>query len=166
MDDWRNNRWLRYLRTAPDREDILSQRLSAIITPVHCTATFQITNQLRAPFLSELELKNASECLRQGDIHTAIRICNDLLALAPENSHALRLLATIQIQTNDFASAVQTLSTLSTHFPSDVSVIFNLGSALARQNRLDEAISCFRRAVALSPQSADIKWALVERADG
>ena len=138
----------------------LSQRLSAIITPVHCTATIQITNQVRASFLSELELKNASECLRQGDIHTAIRICNDLLALAPENSHALRLLATIQIQTNDFASAVQTLSTLSTHFPSDVSVIFNLGSALAKQNRLDEAISCFRRAVALSPQSADIKWAL------
>ncbi len=121
---------------------------------------FQNANQVRASFLSELELKNANECLRQGDIHIAIRICNDVLAVDPENSPALRLLATIQIQTNDFVSAVQTLSTLSNNFPSEVSLIFNLGSALARLKRLDEAIPCFRRAVALNPQSGEMKWAL------
>ncbi len=110
--------------------------------------------------MSELELKKANECLRRGDIHTAIQICSNLLAVCPEDSSALRMLATIQIQTTDFAAAVRTLSTLSNHFPSDVSVIFNLGSALGRLKRLDEAIACFRRAVAMNPQSADIKWAL------
>ncbi len=121
---------------------------------------FEIADQIRASFLSELELKKANECLRQGDTRTALQICSNLLAVSPENSPALRMLATIQIQTNDFAAAVRTLSTLSNQFPSDVSYIFNLGSALARLKLLDEAIPCFRRAVALNPQSSDIKWAL------
>ena len=110
--------------------------------------------------MSELDLKNATECLSRGDIQTAIRICNHLLVTAPDYPPALRLLATIHIQTGDFESAVQTLSTLSKQFPSDASVIFNLGSALARLNRLNEASSCFRRAVALDPGSCDFQLAL------
>ena len=110
--------------------------------------------------MSERELKNASECLRQGDTTTAIRICNDLLAAVPDYPPALRLLATIQIQSSDFESAIQTLAAMAKLFPSDASVIFNLGSAFARLNRMNEASSCFRRAVALQPASCDLQSAL------
>jgi len=115
---------------------------------------------MRTPHLSEQDLKNAVKCVRRGDIQTALRICNDILVSVPDYPPALRLLATIQIQTGDFESAVQSLSTMSKQFPSDAPIIFNLGSALARLNRLNEASSCFRRAVALDPGSCDFLLAL------
>jgi Flp pilus assembly protein TadD len=78
---------------------------------------------------------------------------NRALAVRSNYPTALTNLALIAMTRSDDAAAVSLLQRVLSEHPENVPAKSNLGTALARLNRLDEAIAEYRRVVELSPDS-------------
>jgi tetratricopeptide (TPR) repeat protein len=85
------------------------------------------------------------------DPASAVAQLAEVLRVVPEHPPALRLLATARSLQGDLAGAVDILDALARAFPRDAEVRVELGLALRRVGRGDQAIEALRSAVALDP---------------
>lgn len=90
-----------------------------------------------------------------GQLAQAEAVYRQILAAEPNNPEALHLLGVIALQTNQPAVAVGLISQAIQGNRGNPGYFSNLGSALRRLGRLDEAIAAGRQAVAMDGRFAD-----------
>ena len=80
---------------------------------------------------------------QQGDTLSAVRVCQEILAVDKNHLSSLRFLADQAMESGDFASAANYLKTLFENSPGDLPVLTQLGQALYRQGKLEQAVAVY-----------------------
>src|ERR1700748_672465 len=88
---------------------------------------------------------------QQGALQDAIRLCRNVLALAPNQTDAMNLLGISLAQAGEAKEAEKTLRRALTLRPRTPPYLVNLGSVLVTQRRFADAIPVFREAARLDP---------------
>lgn len=95
----------------------------------------------------------AQDFIAAGRLDEAEALLSEVLEEAPSSAEALNALGGIALTRKDAARAEEILAAAATAFPDDSAIVNNLGIAHQLAGRLDEAIICFERAAALTPQA-------------
>jgi len=96
-------------------------------------------------------LDKALENQRAGNFAEAERLCREALAGNARDADAAHLLGLIALQTERAALAIESLQKAVALNGSVATFHSNLGWALRANGRLEEAVACFRKAIALKP---------------
>ena len=96
-------------------------------------------------------LQRALACIQAGQLSQAQSLCREVLAREPRNFNAWQLLGHTALQSADYASAVQWLTTARSINPGNSPVHSNLAVALLALRRSVEALACCDQAIALTP---------------
>ncbi len=94
---------------------------------------------------------DARRAFHAGDGRALAEACRSILALDRDSLVALELTAIAALQGGDPQRAESFARRAAVLQPENPRIVNNLGLALARQNRLDEAIDCYRGALAAQP---------------
>lgn len=86
-----------------------------------------------------------------GDVKTAARLYQQVLASQPENTDALNLLGVASLQCDMPDRAVQLLRKAVSLDASNPGCLNNLGQALVATGEIDDAIECYRTALEIEP---------------
>ena len=78
-----------------------------------------------------------------------------ILTIKPDHCEALQLLGTIEIQTGNYAQAVEILTNALLVDPEHALTQNNLGVAFESLKQFDAAIACYNRAIHLLPDYAE-----------
>jgi tetratricopeptide (TPR) repeat protein len=100
-------------------------------------------------------LQSAILLFQAGKLQQAEQICQQVLALDPDNENAHNVLGIIAFQTEDFAKAVEHLARTAAINPRQPAYFNNLGNAYKKLGRLDEAVASYNKALALKPDYAE-----------
>ena len=92
---------------------------------------------------------------QKGQLEQAKTIYEQLLAKQPEHFDALHLMGVIALQSSNAALAAELIGRAIEIDPNQAIAYNNLGDALQKLDRLDEALDSFDRAIALNPDQAD-----------
>lgn len=101
------------------------------------------------------ELKRAVTFHRSGEIEKAEAGYRTILGIDPKHPDALHLMGIIASQKGDYESAFRLISQAIQQFPGSEIYYNNMGNALARLNRIDEAINAYMEALRINPDSVD-----------
>jgi tetratricopeptide (TPR) repeat protein len=91
----------------------------------------------------------AGAACQNGDWAGAERLVRALLAVQPNDGHALFMLGVVLLNTRRYAEAESACRAAIQLAPMRAATHTNLGTALKRLDRLDDAVACFREASAL-----------------
>jgi tetratricopeptide (TPR) repeat protein len=95
-----------------------------------------------------------------GEKQRAIRLYEEILALAPDYAPAYINLGTIHFHLRQYERAEQLYRRATEADPGYVLAFFDLGNVLDELERLDESIDAYRRAVELAPRYGDAHYNL------
>lgn len=95
----------------------------------------------------------AQDLMTAGRLDDAEALLGDVLQVDPHHAEALNALGGVALARKDVARASQVLAAAATAFPDDAAIVNNLGIAHQMQGRLEDAIACFERAAALTPEA-------------
>ena len=84
-----------------------------------------------------------------------------VLKAQPDNPQALKLLASANFKSENYAEAAKLYVQLVEHLPEDVEVVLALGVCFHHEQDLETARACFKRALELDPYSVPMYAALV-----
>jgi len=107
-------------------------------------------------------LARAREEWQQRQFDAAERSIQQVLALAPDNADALRMLGIMAQHRGDHAKAADCFRRVLPVWPDDSDLRVGLGIALHERGEIDEAMSQLRRACKLAPASASAWFNLGE----
>jgi tetratricopeptide (TPR) repeat protein len=103
------------------------------------------------------ELENRAMALsQQGDTQATMRVCQEILAIDRNHLSSLRFLADMAIASGDFPAAANYLTTLLENSPGDLQALTQLGQALYRQGKLEQAIAVYTDYWRIKPGSGTI----------
>jgi Tfp pilus assembly protein PilF len=105
-------------------------------------------------------LEEAGKALGKGQPDMAERALVSVLALAPNNAEAHRLMGISFQMRNDHEKAVQSLRRSVISRPDDAMTLMNLGSSLYEIGAVDDALSALRQACELAPDMASVWYNL------
>lgn len=91
----------------------------------------------------------------KGRLHEALRLCRNLLTIAPGDEDLLNLAGAIAAQMNDPTAAAELLQAAIEADPGQAEAHYNLGNCLRAMGQADEAIAAFQKAVKLEPGLAE-----------
>ncbi len=97
------------------------------------------------------EIKKALNCYRSGQLPAAGFIYQKLLGRVPEHAEAMYLLAMLAFDAGHLAESIDCLGTALNIDPANPVFWAGLGELFVAQNRYQDAISCYEKAVALKP---------------
>jgi predicted O-linked N-acetylglucosamine transferase (SPINDLY family) len=102
-------------------------------------------------------LANFGRALRQlGRLDEAEARFRRAIALAPERGDPWHGLGQIALTRDDPAGAIEHLRTASEREPRSVAILADLGSALRSADRMESALDCYRRALAIDPENGPV----------
>jgi tetratricopeptide repeat protein len=104
--------------------------------------------------------EHAVLCWRQRKLPEAEALCREILEKLPTHAPTWQLLAVVLVGLNQPDTAIKIFRQLLADQPDDVDVLVNLGTAIAKSGRLDQAIATFERAMRLKPDSGPAVWNL------
>lgn len=107
----------------------------------------------------------AGAACQRGDWTGAERLVRALLAVQPTDAQALFMLGIVLLNTRRYAEAEMACRAALAYAPLGVAAHANLGTALKRLDRLEEAVACFREATALLRGYPPCAEALIEPAE-
>src|SRR5438105_13086537 len=93
-----------------------------------------------------------------GELTAAEQVCRDLLRGEPANAQALGMLGAVCLAANRCGEAVEHLRQAATLLPNSWAAHANLGIALAGVGKPADAEECFRYALRIEPNNADIHF--------
>ena len=93
--------------------------------------------------------------VEQRKLNEAKKLCSKLCKKAPKDPEAWFLLGTVNGAIEDFPAAEYCCRKALKLAPQNHMLLFNLGIALLRQGKADEAIKQFKKAIKIQPQFAD-----------
>ncbi|MCG8512370.1 MAG: tetratricopeptide repeat protein [Rhodospirillales bacterium] len=91
----------------------------------------------------------------KGRLREALKLCRNLLSIAPGDEDLLHLAGAIAAQLNDPAAAAELLQSAIEAKPDHAEAHYNLGNCLRAMDRAEEAVSSFRAAIELEPGLAE-----------
>ena len=104
--------------------------------------------------VTKQELENQAEAFSQrGDMRSAQRVCREILALDKNHAPSLQFLADLALRGGHFAEAEQHLQSLLAVAPPDPQVHSQLGQALYRQGKLQQALASYEACWRLNPRN-------------
>ena len=103
-----------------------------------------------------------SDLLKSGQLDRARNKGEEALSLDAECLDARLLLGKIHIEQGQYAAAATELRMVIAQRPGSAQPVYLLGVALERDRRLDEALTCYRKALALDPQKLSAAVAACE----
>lgn len=113
----------------------------------------------RAPTV-ESSLRRAQDCLAQGDLESAERLCRDVVQLAPQHAGAYLLLGVVMLQKGAPREALRLFEASIEIDGSNAAAHANLGLAQRALGRVEAALESFDRALSHAP---DFLGVLIER---
>src|SRR5208282_5389008 len=111
----------------------------------------------------ELALRAAARARHEGRLAEAKRICEGVLAKAPDNVTALHLYGVLAFQAGNLDAAVAILGRAISHARDSALLHNDLGKMLASSGKTPEAIAAYRRALELDPNQPAIRHELALR---
>ena len=96
-------------------------------------------------------IKSAIENLNTGNLQQAELICREILKNQTENPEALHILGIVCLRIRNYDSAIHYFRRTLQIKPKLDGVHANLGIALKYKGQLDEAMTCFRKALLINP---------------
>ena len=112
-------------------------------------------NRLQADPDIASELNRAVTFHRSGEIEKAEAGYRTVLEIDPKHPDALHLMGIIASQQGNYETAVRLINQAIQQFPDSDIYYNNMGNALARLNRIDEAIDAYMEALRINPDSVD-----------
>ncbi len=109
---------------------------------------------------TDATLREASECLQQGDADGAIERLEKVLDMEPDHPVALDCLGVAHAMKGDTGRAIDVLERALGINPQSASTQYNLGTMYQREGRLDEARQRYEFAVGIDPGYTAAKDAL------
>lgn len=100
-------------------------------------------------------LQSIRAALDKGDVAAAQRLCDDRLALAPDDADAHRYLGQIHAASGNRLAAQRAAQQACDLAPDDPRVWSDLGRVWAQEGAFLRSIECFTRAVEIDPRYAD-----------
>jgi len=100
-------------------------------------------------------LQEALHHHQAGRLQHAEALYRQVLAADPRNADALHLLGVLAHQVQNHQAAIELIRAAVQQNPDDPNFYHNLGTACAAMNRLDDAIACYRKCLALARARAD-----------
>ena len=105
--------------------------------------------------IAELE-QRAMALSQQGDTRATTRICQEILSIDRNHLSSLRFLADAALGSGNFSSAASYLATLLENSPGDLQALTQLGQALYRQGKLEQAVAVYTDYWRVKPGSSTI----------
>ncbi len=99
----------------------------------------------------EILYRNAVAAYQKGDLTKAAARCRQLVKEQPRHPGVLQLAGVVALKENRNKKATDYLSAAAALLPQDPGLQINLALALTASGQRDEAISCYRRVIALAP---------------
>jgi protein O-GlcNAc transferase len=103
-----------------------------------------------------MEIEQAIEYQKAGQLQQAEAIYRQILAREPENPQALHMLGVIALQEGRYGTAEKLIQKALALKPDYAAAYNNLGLVLQDQGRLQDAATAFQRALALTPADPEI----------
>jgi SAM-dependent methyltransferase/tetratricopeptide (TPR) repeat protein len=113
-----------------------------------------------APREIELALRTAAKARHEGRLAEAKRVCEAVLAEAPDNFTALHLYGVLAFQAGQTDAAIAIMGRAISRAPGEVVLYNDLGKMLASSGEVPEAMATYRRALALDPNQLAIRHEL------
>lgn len=110
---------------------------------------------LRPPANVAMQVKQAIDLMRQGNMPQAQWLFQQILAFDPYCITALDGLGQLFIQTGQFEQALNCYTRAAVVQPNDPAIQFNCGTALRGMGLYEKALTCFDKAIALNPNFAE-----------
>lgn len=105
--------------------------------------------------IAELESR-ATAFSSKGDTQSTMRVCQEILSIDKNHLSSLRFLADLAIGSGDLSSATNYLQTMLDNSPGDLQVLTQLGQALYRQGKLEQAVAVYIDYWRIKPDSGMI----------
>jgi len=100
------------------------------------------------------ELENQAEAFSQrGDMRSAQRVCRQILALDKKHAPSLQFLADLALRGGNFPEAERYLQSLLAISPGDPQLHSQLGQALYRQGKLEQALAAYEACWRINPRN-------------
>jgi len=109
----------------------------------------------QAPGITEQKLQQAIAFHQRGMLSDAKRIYEEILGQRPKQFDALHLLGVLACQTRDFSRGEELIAQAIKVDPDNAVAYLNRGNALKELRRLDDALGCYRKAIALKSNLVD-----------
>ena len=109
---------------------------------------------------ADSEIQAAKSHHRAGRLADAKRLYAEILSRQPDNALALNLLGMIAYQEGDFRLAIDRIDKAIALRPRYAEAHSNVGSALKKLDRFDEAVAAYRKALDLRPDFAEVHFNL------
>lgn len=97
-------------------------------------------------------INSAFKHYQEGNFEESEKECMEIIALQPENSEVLHLLALTSHMMGKHESAVEHLQKALRIEPENADYLYDLGNILHDQGRLDEAAEAYKAAISLEPE--------------
>lgn len=104
------------------------------------------------PSIEELD-RRAAAFSAQGDMLSTERVCREILSLDATHASSLRFVADRALQAGNFGDAETHLQALLAVSPGDLQLRSQLGQALYRQGKLQQALACYLDCWRMNPRS-------------
>jgi len=105
-------------------------------------------------------LRSALSLYQTGQLAAALKKCQDVLTVDPDNPDVLSLMGSIYLNTGEVGKSVQCLRGVLKSKPEDPQSHYNLGTALASHGDFENAIASQNRALELKPDYPDALYNL------
>jgi tetratricopeptide (TPR) repeat protein len=113
-----------------------------------------------APVPAERPLARAIQCVEEGRLDDAARLCHRILAQEPGNAAALHLLGAVWHKGGNPLLGIEMVKKAIAHDPGVPLYHRNLCEMYRLEHRLDEAIEAARRTLALAPNDGHVHYFL------
>lgn len=117
----------------------------------------RVLNALHADITQKLQATHAHH---QGDMATARRLYEEILARRPRYAEVLNNLGVLMLQTGDPQAAARHTRAAVAAKPGLADAHANLGAALRHLGRIEEAIAAYRQALSLNPAMSEAHYNL------
>lgn len=125
----------------PKKPTIVSQGASRIL-PKKLNLRLQLNNQ---------RLNELITLLNAGELDECVRLAKQVAEEYPRNGLVWKILGTAYQNQNQNILSISALEKAAHYLPKDFEVAYNLGNALFDSQKLDEAMVCYQKSIAIAP---------------
>ncbi len=106
-----------------------------------------LENLYQVLYVKNITFSDAIQLHQSGQLNEAQQIYTKIIEQHPEHSDALHLSGLIDFEHKKYSEAERKIQAAIRYFPDNAMYYGNLGAVLKAQNKLEDAIACYRRAL-------------------
>jgi protein O-GlcNAc transferase len=103
-----------------------------------------------------MTIESALKHYQSGKLQLAKSVCNKILKEQPYNADILHFLGIINLELEQYDSAVKYIKKALQIKPKNAQAYFHLGNALRGKDQTEEVMSCYRKAIELNPAYSEV----------